>query len=256
MKKTFAILVALSLSLMGFAQDKQLFNHLSIGPTIGVDGIGIDVAAPVTPYVQLRAGYSIFVPTKLQATLNFGTYQVSNRTLDMTNVPVSIGVIQGGLGKILADIYPWPNIPFHFAAGLFFGSGKWAIGSVDLTKVLTPDEYATLAFGFNNGNGASISSDKNGYVNIDAIIGNVLPYIGIGFGHAVNTDQLVSVTFDMGVMIGKVHTQSYNYIRDEAGTPVELNSAALDNKDKGYLDILHKIPVYPMLKLNVFFNVF
>ena len=187
MKKTFAILVALSLSLMGFAQDKQLFNHLSIGPTIGVDGIGIEVATPVTPYVQLRAGYSIFVPTTMHATLNFGTYQTSSRTLDLSNVPVSIGVMPGGLGKILADIYPWPNIPFHFAAGLFFGSGKWASGSADLSKVLTPDEYATLAFGFNNG--ATISSDKNGFVNIDAKIGNVLPYIGIGFGHAVNTDK-------------------------------------------------------------------
>lgn len=255
MKKTFAILVALSVSLMSFAQDKQLFNHLSVGVSAGIDGLGIEVAAPLTPYVQLRAGYSLFVPTKVTTKYNFGSYDVSGSTrkIDLTNVPISMGAWKGGLGKLIADIYPWPNIPFHFAAGLFFGSGKMLSTSLDASTILNPDEYATLAFGYN---GASISSDKNGFINVDAVTGKVLPYVGIGFGHAVNSKNLVSVTFDMGVYFGGVKAQSYNYIRSAEGTPVDLTSAVLDNKDNGILDTLNKIPVMPMLKLNVFFNIF
>lgn len=255
MKKTFAILVALSVSLMSFAQDKQLFNHLSVGVSAGIDGLGIEVAAPVTPYVQLRAGYSLFIPTKVSSNFNFGTYEVSggSRKLDLTNVPISMSAWKGGLGKIIADIYPWPDIPFHFAAGLFFGSGKLISASLDASKILNPDEYASLAFGYN---GASISSDKNGFINLDTMTGNVLPYVGIGFGHAVNTKKLVSVTFDMGVYFGSYKFRSYNYIRSDAGTPVDLTSASLDNRDKGIIDAISKIPVMPMLKLNVYFNIF
>ena len=254
MKKIVSLFVALAvLSVSSYAQDKQLFNHLSIGASVGLDGLGIEVATPVTPYVQLRAGYSIVIPTSVTTTYNFGSFESSSRKIDLTNVPITAGFWKGGLGKLIADIYPWPNIPFHFAAGLFIGGGKFSSISVDASKVLNPDEYATLAVGYN---GVNISSDKNGSFNVDAKTGNVLPYVGIGFGHAVNTKNLVSVTFDLGVMIGGPKMQSYNYIRSDAGTPVELTSAVLDNNDKGIIDAINKFPVMPLLKLNVFFNVF
>lgn len=41
------------------AQDKQVFNHLSIGITTGFDGIGAELAAPLTPVLRVRAGYSL-----------------------------------------------------------------------------------------------------------------------------------------------------------------------------------------------------
>ena len=44
------------------AQDKNMFNHLSAGISLGVlDGIGFEVAAPIGNYVNARAGLS-FLP--------------------------------------------------------------------------------------------------------------------------------------------------------------------------------------------------
>ena len=42
-------------------EDKNIFNHMSIGLNVGTPGIGIDVAMPICNYVQVRAGVS-FVP--------------------------------------------------------------------------------------------------------------------------------------------------------------------------------------------------
>ena len=67
MKKTFTIVLAVALA--GFtsrAQDSQMANHLALGITLGLDGIGLEAALPVSPYVQARAGYSIFPYTYKQ----------------------------------------------------------------------------------------------------------------------------------------------------------------------------------------------
>ncbi|MBR1700257.1 MAG: hypothetical protein IJ714_10835 [Bacteroidales bacterium] len=81
MKKLFSLFVSvLMLGFSAFAQeDKGLFNHLSVGATVGLDGLGIEVSAPITRYVQLRAGYSLFVPTKVTSIYNFGSFTVSSQ---------------------------------------------------------------------------------------------------------------------------------------------------------------------------------
>lgn len=256
MKKLFSLFFSvLMLGFSAFAQeDKGLFNHLSVGATVGLDGLGIEVSAPITRYVQLRAGYSLFVPTKVTSIYNFGSFTVSSaRKLDMTRVPISATPLEGGQGKLIADIYPWPSLPFHFAAGLFIGSGKMFDLSMDAREILTPDEYGHLAFSHN---GVFISSDMDGFVKMDVMTNPVMPYVGIGFGHAVNTRHLVSVTFDMGVLVTSVKTQSYNYLRNNDGEPVIITSHVVDDRDRGLLDFLNKLPVLPMIKLNVFFNIF
>ena len=76
MKKFFQILaVSLLLVQSGvtFAQeDKNFFNHLSVGLSVGPDGLpGIDVAAPIGNYVQVRAGYCIVPNFKFKANINY-----------------------------------------------------------------------------------------------------------------------------------------------------------------------------------------
>ena len=67
MKKTFAILTAL-LAISVFSvraqEDKQMFNHLAVAPTIGFDGIGAEAITPITPYLQLHAGIAMMLPSK------------------------------------------------------------------------------------------------------------------------------------------------------------------------------------------------
>ena len=37
-----------------------IFDHMSVGLNLGTTGVGIDLAAPVTDYLQVRAGYNYF----------------------------------------------------------------------------------------------------------------------------------------------------------------------------------------------------
>ena len=71
MKKTktlcLAAIAALAMTLYPQsvqAQDEVdefgIFDHVSAGLVIGTTGIGIDVAAPISEYVQVRAGYNFF----------------------------------------------------------------------------------------------------------------------------------------------------------------------------------------------------
>ena len=41
-------------------EEYGLFDHMSVGLTLGTMGIGLDVAAPVTDFLQVRAGYNFF----------------------------------------------------------------------------------------------------------------------------------------------------------------------------------------------------
>ena len=236
------------------AQDKQFFNHLSAGVSLGVDGLGLEVAAPLSRNIQLRAGYSLFIPPYISKTVNFGTVQVANtRTLDVTHLPLRGGIWKDGIGKLMVDVYPSSRRPFHFVAGLFVGSSHWLYGKADFRHVIRPDEYATLSFSYHD---ITVSTDPEGFIIVDGHINPVMPYLGIGFGHAVYLQKRVNVTFDMGlVYTGGVSMRTYNYLRNDDGDPSFITSRSLDDRDKGIIDFLAGLPILPILKLNVFFNI-
>jgi hypothetical protein len=43
-----------------YVDEFGIFDHVSPGVSLGLTGIGIDVAAPISEYVQIRAGYNFF----------------------------------------------------------------------------------------------------------------------------------------------------------------------------------------------------
>ena len=265
MKKTITFIAALAVSLMGLtarAQDKQIANHLAVGITTGLDGIGLEVAIPMSPYVQLRTGYSLF-PFAFKGHINLGNIEAGGATRDLTHTPIKASLWHGGAGKLLADIFPGRNTSFHFTVGAYMGPGKLFHASADLSGALDPADYATMAVTYGQGaDKISISTDPKGFVNADIKVGVVRPYVGIGFGRAVNPDNRVRVTFDMGVLItGGFKVQSYSYLRNPKGDPSVLTSAALIDDDghqidNGWIDKICGFPIMPMMKLNVFFRLF
>ena len=140
MKKTFTFIAALAVSLMGLtarAQDKQIANHLAVGITTGLDGIGLEVALPMSPYVQLRTGYSLF-PFAFKGHINLGNIEAGGATRDLTHTPIKASLWHGGAGKLLADIFPGRNTSFHFTVGAYMGPGKLFHASADLSGALDP----------------------------------------------------------------------------------------------------------------------
>lgn len=265
MRTTISILLAAAIALTGItanAQDKQIANHVAVGVTLGLDGIGVEAALPMTPFVQFRAGYSLF-PYTYKGNLDLGSVEMGGTTRDLSNTPISATLWKGGEGKILADIFPGKKTGFHFTVGAYIGAGKIFHASADLSKALNPSDYATLAITYGQGaDKISISTDPKGFVHGDVKTGVFTPYLGIGFGRAVKPDSRVRVTFDMGVLItGGMKLQSYSYLRNEKGDPAVITSKQLVNDegrqmDDGWVDKICGFPILPMMKINVFVRIF
>ena len=281
MKKTLALLLALSLPVFAFAQeeealtpqvDKQIFNHLAAGNSFSFGVLGFEVATTLTPHVQLHGGYSIDLLSGLKIKTDdirkMGvsipeSIDINNdkRPLDLT---AALGLNFGGL-KVLADIFPSAHHGFHFTVGFYVAnfSDNLIHLNLDASKLLKPDEYASYGFQLDPNNpNTNITSDKNGHLLVDIKSWAVRPYVGIGFGRVIDPAKRVKVTFDMGALFwGSLSAQSYDFSIKDAGTVVPINSTTLaGNQDlKGLgqaLDIMSKVPCLPVLKLNVFVRIF
>lgn len=261
MKKTSAILAALAVSLLSLsapAQDKQLFNHVALGVSAGIDGIGVEAILPATPYLQIRGGYSYF-PYTYKGNVNLGKYDFDDgTTVDLNNIPVSAAIWKGGLGKVLLDIYPSRAIPFRFVAGAFFGSGKLAGASMDFSGTV-PERFYETGFGMKD---VTISTDKNGVGYADAAVLKVLPYVGLGFGRGLDPKKRVTFSFELGVVYsGGIKPTVYDYSNPShvKATVVSSKDLILDDGkqlDKGIIDKVSGVPVLPMMKLGVYVRLF
>jgi len=257
MKKIFFIVLATLAFSYQSALAQNMFNHLSLGASVGLDGLGIEAATPLGDHFQLRAGYS-FVPFSYSQNIDLGTVKLGTRSRDMNNTPVSASLWEGGNGNLLVDWFPSDG-PFHLTAGLFAGSGNFLTVDVDMRSALDPEEYGTLGIGFENG--PTLTTDPEGFANVDCKVLNVMPYAGIGIGRAIS-DNRITVSFDLGALVtGGIKPQAYNYMRNllDPSNPVEvipITSDALNNKDDGWVDKISGIGVFPLLKLSVFVNLF
>ena len=119
MKKILFLMLA---SLLGTqhinAQDNTaeygIFNHLGAAVSIGTDGIGFDVASPLTNYVALRAGVSFW--PKIKFSHNFRINDNNPLITDNVDVEAKTNIFNC---KLLADIYPSKHDGFHFTVGAF-----------------------------------------------------------------------------------------------------------------------------------------
>lgn len=255
--------------------DKQIFNHLSVGAEVlSLEGLGVQVATTLTPFVQIRAGYSLF-PYSHKQNIDFGTYKVTDeRTIDLRNTPLKFTLWENGLGNLMFDIFPGKRVPFHFTVGMYIGNGKLLSAKADAREpILRKDEYASLAISYGD---IKVSSDSDGQIYADLGFGSrdketfnvIFPYAGIGFGRAVGLNRRVGVTFDMGVIYtGGIKAQTYNFhtldpVTDQhVKKTAVLTSATLtdddgNQRDKGLIDKIGAIPVFPMMRLTIVVRIF
>ena len=258
MKKTITILASLALlSLCNFAsaQDKQIFNHGAIGITALQGGFGIEAAMPITPYLQIRGGYSL-APIPISFKYNYN----DNGTI--YKVPVKLNLWTGGQGKFMLDIFPGSTTPFRFVVGAIFGSGKMVKGKIDLRDVVAPTDWGTAG----SLNGVKYgSTDREGYGYFDINVPKVLPYLGVGFGRSVDVLNRVSFTCELGAAYtGGNDVVIYDYSNPNGPVGYSVTSqdfveATKDNKDWDYekvVDALINTPVLPILKVSLFVRLF
>ena len=249
----FVAVLALSASFAQAQEDKMLFNHMSAGISLGVDGLGAELAFPASQFLVVRGGYS-FMPYSYKKNVSLSDLHVGGSIKNLSNVPVTAKPWKGGEGNIMLDIYLSPTGIFHFVAGALVGSGQLIGGKVDLRDKISPEDYKTgITY-----NGVSCSTDADGFAYVDALVNKVLPYVGVGIGRAVNPDKRVTFNFELGAAYsGGMKVVTYDYSNPSKVTRSEVTSSALNQKDNGVVDKLARYSVVlPMLKFQVYVNLF
>lgn len=216
---------------------------LSAGLSVGTTGPAVEVSVLLQNSFGLRAGFNwldvgVSLPVQLPEDIGGdGTPIGFKAQLNLTH------------GYLLGDIYPIPDSRFHLTGGLWVGSPVF----VRLYNTGTLPEALN-----------SIGIDVDGY-SVHAIDGNLSaelrvnaakPYLGVGFGRP-RVDRRWTVSFDAGILWWGnpgLFAVGYNLL-DEA-KEVQLTSAVLDGLDKGILDKVNHIPVWPVLKCTVYYRIF
>ena len=247
------------------AQDSQMFNHLGLGVTVGLmDGFGIDAVLPMGPKFQIRAGYAIDPISVPLSDMDFGTYTSGSKTVNLNDIPLSVSTWKSGNGHLMFDFYPSSTGGFHISAGAFINNGKFVSVAADASKVLDKADWGTLAIGPDGGS-FKVSTDGNGVINMDVKTWAVMPYIGLGFGRALNPEKTFNFVFDMGLFVwGSPTVQSYDYTDHYFNESKPVKTVVLDGasmksvtaQGAEILDLVSSIPVCPYMRFGFYFKLF
>lgn len=252
--------------------DKMIFNHLSAGVNLGTDGWGLEVAAPITPYVAVRTGFSsipkigftvknIDVHKNSSAKAGESGSSTENISLDfklkMTN------------WKLLFDIYPSKNSSFHFTLGAFVGGDEFVTAEYDGGRP-ADGNWATYPTDHRN-QGIKVGEDWFGitgenWTKAAIKVNNFKPYVGIGFGRAVKQAPGLAFNFDMGVQFwgkpkvyGMVqHLDNLGFVDGYEFREADINGYQGDGKDatEEAAKWLSKLTVWPTLSFRLTYTIF
>ncbi len=230
-----------------------IFNHVSIGASASLfDGIGFDVAAPITKYAALRAGVAFW--PKISVKDNFDIDDNNPSITESVDVKAKLNVFDF---KFLADLYPIKGCSFHLTAGAYIGDGKVVTATNTSMFIKDPAKYGKLGLKLGD---YRITTDKNGYVTADAKVNNFKPYVGIGFGRAVSKKRL-NVSCDFGVKFwGEPRLGAIT--KDDWGNNVyhHFKSTDLDEYDdedlKDYLEKAEDFKVCPVVSIRLSGRIF
>lgn len=210
-----------------------LFNHAGIGVAGGImDGASITAGVCITPYIQVRGGYSM-LPYEYTTTIDdLGTYSVNGVDRDFNNIDIAADIAKSFYG--LVDLYPSKKHAFHFTVGIFgSGNGDFITASADLSKALQPSEYHSAFVELEDVDtheNIRVATDENGFLQLAVRSKNAMrPYVGIGWGRVANAKSRISLSLDLGVQYaGGMAVYAFDY-DDE---PHAITSGMLEHKDK------------------------
>ena len=236
-----------------FEGEYGFFDHLGAGVSVGTDGIGIDVATPITDWAALRAGIS-FMP-KIKYTKSINLKDEDPALNDEANIEGKLNIFDF---KMLADFYPFKTSSFHITAGFFVGSEN-AVTATSNDVIRNPADYGNVGIKLG---GKRVTTDRDGKLTVDMKVNSFKPYIGLGFGRAIPKKNRVSVSCDFGVKFWGKPGLGVSTVKDDWGGYYyhkfqydELGPN--DNKDvKDAMEIVDKIKVYPVLNIRVCGRIF
>ena len=194
MKRILSISLALALSLTAAAQHS---DHVSVGAGVGTDGFNVEFATRLGCHLDIRTGYN--------RAFGLVGYTVKGVTLPehpgmpgspSVNVPLGIKLGMND-AHLLVNIYPSGTGSFHFTVGAYMGSQRFA--RVKASGL--PADYNTAGIEVDGYLVKATGGVLDAYLAAKGIGSPEFafkPFVGIGFGRAVNPEKRVSFVFDLG----------------------------------------------------------
>lgn len=249
MKRLFLLCAFVSMfatcNFISAQKELGIFNSLSAGVGVGLTGVDVEIATPITPYLALRGGVSIMpnfsLTTDVDVDVDVPEGFSVPRQIDLT------GSMKRTSGQLLVNVYPFTNkSSFFVTAGAYFGGSslvKIKGHSDELKDLIAQGQDAGIAIG-----DYMIPVDKNGDVAGGLKVSGFRPYLGLGFGRAVPKKRL-GVMFELGVQFHgrpEVYTD-YGNVQDL------LNEL---DEDDTFTKIIDKLTVYPVMKIRLCGRIF
>ena len=245
-----------------------LFNHMSVGLGLGTTGISVDVAAPICPYVAVRAGADILPDIKFRPALDLGFDQeIKDFVYKWFNerLPDKIdfdGKLKYTAGHLLFDVYPFKNSSFHVTAGAYLGNKELVnmntLGYEFLLKTIYDynhseirEEWGLGKIGVKLGN-YFLEPDKEGMINATVEVNALRPYIGVGFGRAIPTKHRFACNFDLGLQFWGIPKV---YLEGDNGKS-QLEKSNLDPESAKALKKLSETTFWPVLNVRCAYRLF
>ena len=226
------------------AQDRVdefgIFDHMSVGLTLGTTGVGLDLAAPVTDYLQVRAGYNFFSGFKYSEDVDYRAKGKPKRGKTKAE-----GTNYMGTGHLLLDVYPFPAYTFHVTTGFYLGTDEVVkLENTSPVKDFEPGEGIVIGDHI-------VGFDADGYAHGVIKVNKFRPYVGIGFGRSVPRKRF-GVSGDFGVQFwGKPKVYE-----KQTGMDLEVKKEDLGDESNKYYDVISKFPVWPVLNFRLTYRIF
>jgi len=219
----------------GEVDEFGIFDHVALGVNIGTTGLGVDLAAPVTDYLSVRAGYNIFPTFTYKEDIDYRAKGKKDRGKTAAEAKNHMNT-----GHVLLDVYPFPKASFRLTTGFYLGKDD-VVTLENTVPVKDFEEGEGLVIG-----DYIVGFDKDGYAHGSIKVKKFRPYVGIGFGRAVPRGR-VSVNGDFGVQFWG----SPKVYEKQTGKDLEVTKDDLGSDSDKYYDVISKVSVWPVLNLRI-----
>lgn len=196
---------------------------VALGVKVGTMGPGLELTAPLLETLNVRLG-GTYLPYSFNGEISGVNYDIAPRL---------------ATASVLLDWHPFSN-GFRLSGG-----GVYNDSGIDLDS--NPDDNTTIDIGDH-----VYSSSDLGALTGTVEYKKIAPYVGIGYGNAVEPGRTWGFSFDLGV----IFTGSAD-VTLEANGPMAGNAEAqsdIAHEESDIQDVLDLVTVYPVLAFGISYN--
>lgn len=238
---------------------RNLFNHVGVNVGVGLEGVSVGVAAPLTNFFEVEAGVNFMPGFNLKGDLDIPqttiTVNYQGQQQEISTPPDAKVNAEGSFSRttchVKAYVYPFGNNTKWFLAGGFSFGGKKIVKLSGSSPALRnfAAQYPEYTDEIIKGVGADLAGynvkfDENFNVNGDIRCNGFRPYLGIGFGRLVPKNR-IGFRCEIGCQfMGRLKVYQDN---EELDLDKALEDAGNDDISK----LVKNFKVYPCLKFSL-----